>query len=131
MDRHVTDGTAAIIPPAPPAERDKGAVVVALGSWAEPQIPLKVFRNGRLVGWEQDTLRPPFSGPIGDDVNLADRPDGVALEHLDQSQVTWVLVVLGTHLGGDTFFFGKCCDDASFLDGMGQRFLAVDMQTAS
>ena len=127
MHAHVPDGPGSEIPNAAPFEGQVSRMVRPPPSRAEPEVPIKSFRHGRRLSRALNALRPPARRPIGPDMNLAHCSDGAGADHFDRAARSFHGMPLLAHLGDDTGFGGDLPHASRFVNGMGQRLLAVDM----
>ena len=97
----------------------------ALRCWPQPQIPIEVSRHGILPGRTGDPLRPDRA--VGPNVNLLHRSDHTSLDDLNGAPQPIFGAALVAHLGHDFVIFGQLAQVASFVNRLGQRFLAVNV----
>ncbi len=140
MAAEVAHRPVAEVPPAVPLRaRHVDVVERAVGSGAEPQVPVQPgghrVDGGRTVLHEDDVLggrglglaRVPSPGTRDPHVTFADRADHAALDQLDDAPVVVAGVNLGAHLRRDAGLRRSLADDARLVHVVGERLLAVDV----
>src|SRR5690242_13455738 len=111
MAADVAERAGAKIPPATPFEGEISGMIRARGSWAEPEIPIEIGRDGRAIFRAINALGPVFveeavGGAIGPDMDFADGSDGVVRNEFAESASVFGSLALIAHLRGDFMLAG-------------------------
>ena len=114
-------------PPAPSVGMI-GRIVGALGCRAEPQVPGQSGGQGRFLLGPAHALRPLWA--IGPAMDLFDRAESVAPNHLDGASNSGSRMTFVAHLRRDSGFVGQPGQLTSLPDIVRERGLDIDMLLA-
>jgi hypothetical protein len=133
VDAHVAEPAGAEVPPTAPFEWRVSRVIGAEGRGAEPEVPIQSGGYGRRVGRTLNTLGPPervfalVSWSIGPDVDFADCANCAIGKPFVDLAIAFEGHALIAHLSGDLGFASGFGDDASLVDGAGERLFAINV----
>lgn len=115
-------------PKVPPATPNLGVITVgkvAARSGTQPKIPMHVLGH-RTGGRPRPALTPVMTGPIGPDVNFADRPQCARLHDCRRAAQPASCRSLVSHLRDDLRLAGDLRDPPRFSDAVRHWLLAID-----
>src|SRR5512133_1290140 len=125
MAGHVTKCAGAEIPPSAPVPGGINFIERTHRSRTDKKIPVQSLRNGHYLCRTLKSLRPDWTVSPG--MNLFNLAYFAIPYPFTKLTDTITGITLVTHLGCHFVFGCKFCQQPGFVNGMGQRFLTIDM----